>query len=208
MISPLLASEDPTILLLLSEGAASALFPCTLVLLLPGIASAFTSKWKVTQSLASYLASFTIVSWLLLAGRIGYWSPWVLAILLGLATLLAWRDKGEDRARSVASPLLLGIAIAHLWEPCIGKSFGTLVQTLPADGPSSLPRYGAYALGLAVPLGFAAIAAWLLPDKAKHATEKYFRLFGIGFLIVLAVSLATNTHTSVISQLSAWSSWS
>lgn len=138
----------------------------------------------------------------------------VIVILFGLVMLgvvripLLYRDsrmqyRGETRTPWGA--LLLGMAFAAGWTPCIGPILGSILTLAGANGTllQGVGLLAIYALGLAVPFLAAAFALepFLRFSRGFRRFLPWIERVAGGLLIVAGVLMLTGTYTTLNSML-------
>lgn len=138
----------------------------------------------------------------------------VLVISFGLVMLgvikVPWlyrdtRVQYRGETRSPWGALLLGMAFAAGWTPCIGPILGTILTMAGAAGTlaQGVGLLGVYALGLGVPF----LAAALLLDPFLRFSKRFQRFLpwverGAGVLLLIAgVLMLTGTYTALNAYL-------
>ncbi len=191
---------------LLSEGFESAWLPCSLILLLAGLAVTLAAQEELLVAVIAFSSSTTFVAWLRFSDRGGDWPMIVAAVALVLATVLFLVPTVDGRDAVVAvGGALTGGAAAQLWEPCVGRAFGQLLNELPGRGPLGALALLAYMIGVLAPvIGFAALLK-LTPDWIIEPTRSALAVLGGTVLAVMAVVTAVGLHDEVVGRLIQWS---
>lgn len=191
---------------LLAEGFESALLPCTLILLLPGIALALAARETTVPALASYWVSVVAWSWARFGEHAGGWHYAVAAVALALAAIVVlFPPIVQLDWVAVAGGLLAGYASAELWLPCVGPELGDLLMKLPGIGPSGVLSMAVFLLGALSPLLALAAAHHLTPDWLLEIVEPPLSILGGVVLGVLAVATAAGFHDTLVGWLFQWS---
>jgi len=191
---------------LLIEGFSSAWLPCSLIVLVPGLATVMAAGDRLPGAVAGFAISATLLSWLRFAGRGGGWPVIIAALaLIGAVVLLFTRNRvGEDLAATAAGALAGGAA-AELWEPCVGLEFGRLLNELPDRGPTGLAMMAVFMAGVLGPLiGFVAIVG-VAPEWLRDRVQPVLSVIGGVVLAVMGLATAAGLHDNVVSQLFQWS---
>ncbi len=192
--------------LLLAEGFQSAQLPCTLVLLVTGIAVGFTARETAIPALASFWISVLLFSWARFSDRGADWHYLFAAIALLIAVVILFVPPIQrlDWVAVVAG-LLVGYAASQLWLPCVGPEFGELLMDLPQLGLSGLILLGTFLIGTLSPiLAFAALHH-LIPDWVLERVEPIWAIVGGVVLAGMALATAVGYHTTIIGWLFNWS---
>ncbi|MEM7341281.1 MAG: hypothetical protein AAF467_21680 [Actinomycetota bacterium] len=191
---------------LLFEGFEAVWLPCSLVLLVPGLAATIGGRAQPVLALAGFAPSMVLASWVRFSERGGDWPTLVIAAVLAVAAIaLALPADRIRQVGSVGGGVLAGGAAAALWEPCVGPEFGLLLNTLPDRGADGLALMAVYGLGLLAPLAAAAAVLKLVPEWMLHYGEAAMNVVGAAALGVMAATVAVGLHDEVIGQLFRWS---
>ncbi len=195
-------------LALFAEGLETAFSPCTLVLLLPGIAVTFASRYYSSLAILGFIAGVALTAWLWFSNTIGTLPTVFVAILILAAGLLFLRPV-TDRLEltSVSAGALVGIGLVYLWEPCAGDAFGSLITDLDGMGASGASAVGMllYVVGLLAPLIMLGAGFYLLPDHFQVRIERPLAYLGALSLIVAAFAVLIGVHETAIDELVEWS---
>lgn len=211
-------------------GLLSFLSPCVLPLVPTYLAyvggSAEAKRAVLVRNALSFIAGFSLVFIALGAGASALGSVLranqralmlvggVLVIVFGLVMLgvikLPWlyRDTRVQYSGETRTPwgaLLLGMAFAAGWTPCIGPILGAILTLASASGTlaSGVGLLAIYALGLGVPF---LLAALLLEPfmRFSRSFRRYLpwveRAAGV-ILIVAGVLMVTGTYTALNAML-------
>ncbi len=191
---------------LLVEGFGAAWLPCSLVLVVPGVAAVLAGRDLAVPTATAYALSTTLLAWLRFSDRGGGWAIAVAAIALAIAAvLLAVPTSLPPALAASVGGALAGGAAAELWEPCVGVEFGTLLNGLPDDGIGGLPVLAVYLLGVLAPIGGVMGLLKLLPADLMAVVSGTLAIAGAAALAAMAVATAVGLHDDVVGQLFAWS---
>ena len=195
-----------SLLSLLAEGFESALLACSLILLVPGAAVGLTARAAAVPALAGFAVGVLGLSWLRFSDRGGGYAPLLIASLLMVATILLLVPliSRLDLA-AVPAGLLAGAAAAELWRPCVGETYGQLLNELPDRGYSGLGLQALYLLGTLSPLLVLGAAHHLVPDWILAKLEPVWAVVGGTALALLAVATAVGLHDDLVGKLFEWS---
>ena len=191
---------------LIFEGYESALLACSLVLLVPGAATAIAARQESSPALAGYGVGALAISWLRFSNRLDDLPGplialgFVVAVILLLVPLLRRLD-----LVSAAGGLAAGGAGAALWTPCVGEQFGTLLRELPTRGPDGVLLLGLYLFGVLAPLVLLGAGLHLIPASALLPARPFMMVLGGGVLGLLALTVAAGLDDELVSRLVAWS---
>ncbi len=191
---------------LLAEGFESALMACSLIVLIPGVATALAARRAAVPALAAFSVAVLTASWLRFSDRVGGLEPIPIAVLLAAATAVLVVPRLSRRELSgLGGGLLAGVGAAELWRPCVGFEFGQVLNSLPGRGPSGFALLAVYLLGLLSPLVAVGAAHHLLPDRQRRRAEPW--LAGAGGVVLGALALATavGLHDDLVGKLFEWS---
>ena len=130
-------------------------------------------------------------------------------VMLGVIRLpFLYRDTRKQFSGDSSTPVgavLLGMAFAAGWTPCIGPVLGGVLTLAGASGTLALgvALLASYALGLAVPFLLSALAIGSF-TRFSHRFRRYLpwveRVSG-GILLVAGVMLLTGTYTELNTYL-------
>lgn len=191
---------------LIAEGFQSALLPCSLILLVPGLAVALTSRAAFIPATASFTVAAIALSWARFSDRGGGFHPIVLAVAFALAAIILLVPlKVRLDVLAVAAGLLAGAASAELWRPCVGSEFGQLLNELPNRGYSGLALITVYLVCVLAPLIGLAAVHHLIPEWLLERAEPIWAIVGGVALAVMAFATAIGLHEDFISRLYLWS---
>ncbi len=191
---------------ILAEGFETAFFPCSLVLLIPGLATAITARQESSAALVGYTAAVLVVGWLRFSARIGDTPIVVVAMGFAAAALiLIVPIFRRINLVSAGGGGIAGIAAASLWEPCVGSEFGALLVDLPGGGPGSFVMMSLYLIGLVAPLGVVGAILHAIPNPTLLPVRPFMMFGGGAAFFVLAIATAVGLIDTVIGQLVQWS---
>lgn len=190
---------------LLGEGLESAFFPCTLVVLLPGIAVTLASRYYSTLAASGFLISLAVAAWFRLSGRGGDWPYYVVALLFLVGALLFLPLTDRLDITSTIAGVCIGVGSATLWQPCAGEAFGQLSNELPNIGGLGALKVGVYLIGLLAPLFILAALFYLLPDGFQMKIEEPMAYAGAIFLVIISFTVLLGHDDQIISKLFEWS---
>lgn len=199
------ARQRRSVIDLLLEGFETALFPCSLVLLVPGVAAAVTARQESAAALIGYVTTTIVVGWLRFSGQLDDLAVPIVAMAFALAAaLLVVPLIRRINLVSAAGGGVAGVAAASLWEPCVGEEFGTVLTELPDRGLVGLGLMTIYLIGVMVPLGIVGAVLHLIPNPVLLPARPFMMILGGGVFGILAIATATGFIDSVISQLVSW----
>ena len=191
---------------LLAEGFDSAFLPCTLILLIPGLAVALAARETAIPAVASYWLSVVALSSARFGEYAGGWHHAIAAVALALAAIvLLFPPIVQLDWVAVGGGLLAGYASAELWLPCVGPELGDLLMELPTAGASGIVAMAVFLLGALSPLLALAAAHHLTPDWLLEMVEPPLSIAGAIVLGALAVATALGFHDTMIGWLFQWS---
>ncbi len=187
---------------LLVEGFSSALLPCSLTLAVPALAVAFASRTESTAGLIGFAASLLGFSWLRFSDRAEELPRLTIAALLAVGTVVVVLPviRRLD-AVSALGGLLVGIAAAALWEPCVGAEFGGLLDDLPTRGGLGMAMFAIYLAGVTAPIIAAGIALHFVPDVITLPIRPVMLVSGVVVLTALAFTVAIGQQDQILAQL-------
>lgn len=191
---------------LLAEGFETAFFPCSLVLLIPGLATAITARQESSAALVGYTAAVLVVGWLRFSARIGDTPIFIVAMAFAAAALLLVVPLIRRlNVVSAGGGAIAGLAAASLWEPCVGAAFGSLLVDLPGGGPGSFVMMSLYLAGIVAPLGIIGAILHVIPNPMLLPVRPFMMFGGGAAFFVLAIATAIGVVDSIIGQLVQWS---
>ena len=193
-------------LLLLAEGFESAQLPCTLVLLVTGVAVGMTARETAIPAMVSFWLSVLVFSWTRFSDRGAGWPALVAAAALVVAVVILFLPpiRRLDLV-AIAAGALVGLAAAELWLPCVGEHFGRLLMELPMRGLSGVVLMAVFLAGALSPILALAALHHLVPDWILERVEPLWSIAG-GFLLSgLAVATALGYHETILGWLFEWS---
>ena len=194
------------LLLLLAEGFEAAQLPCTLVLLVVGIAVGLTARETAIPAMASFWVSVLWFSWTRFSDRGAGWHALFAAAALLIAVVILFVPPIQRLDWvAVGAGLLAGFAAAELWLPCVGPEFGALLMELPERGLSGLVLMGTFLLGALSPIIALAALHHLLPDWMLERVEPIWAIAGGVVLSGMAIATALGYHETIIGWLFRWS---
>jgi len=194
------------LLLLLAEGFEAAQLPCTLVLLVTGIAVGLTARETAIPATVAFGVSVLVFSWTRFSGRGAGWHVIFAAAALLIAVIILFVPPIQRLDWvAVTAGMLVGFAAAELWLPCVGPEFGSLLMNLPERGLSGMIPMGIYLLGALSPIVALAAIHHLIPDWILEQTEPIWSIVGGVILAGLAMATALGYHETIIGWLFNWS---
>ncbi len=192
--------------MLLVEGFEAAILPCTLILLVPGLAAALTARETAIPALTGFCLAVLMFSWLRFSGAGAGWHPIIAAVALfiAVAMLLSPPISRLDLV-ALLGGALVGFAAAELWLPCVGAEFGLLLNELPTQGSSGLVSMAIYLVGALSPLLALGAIHHLTADWFLELVEPPLSIVGAALLVMLAVATAVGFHETMLASLFEWS---
>lgn len=192
---------------LLIEGLESAFLPCSLILLLPGLATAFVARTKESAiALGGFAIGTLIIGWLRFSDRFSELGTGSAALALAVgAAFLAVPLMRRISLVAIAGGVMTGGAAAILWEPCVGAEFGTLLGELPTSGALSIFKFAAYIVGVLAPLIVVGGVFAAIPGPLLIPARPAMMATGLVIFVGLALAVALGFHDELVSQLVEWS---
>ncbi len=193
---------------LFGEGLATAFFPCTLVLAVPGLAVTLAGRRFAGATLGAFLAALILGSWLRFAGWIDVMPSLITGAGLLLAAALVTRGDGDRSLvmRAIAG-VGAGVATGSLWRPCVGIEFGEVLTNLDTAGPVGLVQMIVYTVGVTAPLIALAGASHAAPSTWSDRIGPALGWFGGGVLALLGLAVIAGLDERVINRLFQLSSF-
>lgn len=187
---------------LLIEGLGSAFLPCSLVLLIPGAAATIAGRSDAAWTFGGFAFGTLMLGWLRFSGRLGELSPYAAAAALALAAIaLTVPTTARHSVKSIIGGLFAGAGAGILWEPCVGREFGALLNDLPATGAGGFGLFAVYTVGVLAPLVAVAAAVYLVPEKSIGVARPVMLGTGAGVLAVLALATAAGLSDDLVGRL-------
>ncbi|MEM7274469.1 MAG: hypothetical protein AAF547_15395 [Actinomycetota bacterium] len=191
---------------LLGEGFESALMACSLIILLPGLATAMAARAAAIPALAYYSAAVLALSWLRFSDRGGGFAPLLIAAALAATVAVLFIPKlNRSDLSAIGGGLLAGGAAAELWRPCVGFEFGAVLNSLPERGLSGLWLMAVYLFGVLSPLVAIGAIHHLTPDRILERVEPWWAIVGATGLGLLSLATAAGLHDELVGKLFEWS---
>ncbi len=193
---------------LFGEGLTSALFPCSLVVAVPGLAIAAGGRASSAPATGAFLAGLFASSWLRFAGVTDVWP----SLLTGAALLLAslgvagaprWRPTLAVGGAGAAA----GAAAGTLWRPCVGTEFGEVLNGMASSGAGGGFDLAVYTVGVTAPVIAFAATVTALPARWLNRASRQLLWGGSTVLAVLGLATVAGLHDRVISRLFELSSF-
>lgn len=193
-------------LMLLVEGFAAAILPCTLILLVPGLAVALTARETALPALTGFSLAVLAFSWLRFSGNGAGWPALIsaVALLVAVGILLVPPISRLDLV-ALLGGALTGFAAAELWLPCVGAEFGALLTSLPDAGTAGIWSMALYLLGALSPLLALGSIHHLTADWFLEIIEPPLSIVGGLLMAALAVAVAVGYHETLVGRLFEWS---
>ncbi len=193
-------------LLLLAEGFEAAQLPCTLILLVTGVAVGMTARETAIPAMVSFQLSVLVFSWTRFSDRGAGWHTVISAIALIVAVVILFLPPiPRYDLVAIAAGALVGFAAAELWLPCVGEQFGLLLMDLPERGLSGVVLMAVFLAGALSPVVALAALHHLMPDWILERVEPIWSIAG-GFLLAgLALATAIGYHETIVGWLFEWS---
>ncbi len=187
---------------LLREGLESALLPCSLIVLVPGVAVALAARQESTPALAGFLVGTLAFSWMRFSDNGGDFERPVIAMAFAasVALLLVPLLRRVDLL-AIGGGLLAGSAAASLWQPCVGEEFGTLLNDLPDRGPVGVGLLAVYLVGVLAPVIAVGAIMHLIPNPLMLPVRPFMMAVGGGTLGLLALTVLVGLDDNLVSKL-------
>ena len=188
---------------LLLEGIGSMLQPCTLALLVPGLAVILTAQQTAPWAAGGYLAGASLMSWMRMI-------DWVdppdesallaLVVLAGIA-LIWWQSNQRNGVWSAAGAAVVGGIAALLWLPCVGDEYGALLGRAETETWALFVPNLAYIVGLNLALIVAAALPLVVRRLVPLRDSTGAALVGVMTGTAMAVTMALGAYNDVVGQL-------
>lgn len=195
-----------TVVDLLLEGFESAFLPCSVILLLPGLASALAARQESTSALAGFTIGSMTLAYIRFSDRgLDLPDPVIALILAVSVVLLLIPLVRRLNVVSGLGGLAAGIGAGALWTPCVGSEFGSLLVDLPSSGAPGALQLWVYMAGVMAPLVVVGAFMYVIPRGAFLPVRPVMMAVGGGALAILSLATAAGLIDNVIGQLVEWS---
>jgi cytochrome c biogenesis protein CcdA len=193
---------------LFGEALTTALFPCSLVLLVPGLAIATGSRHRSATATGAFLVGLLASSWLRFAGATDVWPSLITGVVFLFASLaVATDDKWSPALALGGAGAAAGAATGTLWRPCVGTEFGEVLNLIPSSGVSGGFGLGVYIAGVMAPVIALAAIVSAIPARWIIRASKHLKRFGSGALALLGIATIAGLEDRVIGRLLELSSF-
>lgn len=184
------------------EGVGEVVLPCSLGLLLPGVAAVLLGWWRSTLAAAVYAAAAALAAWLRAADMLALNGEWFLALILAIAIASAW-VAWRSLAGIVVSASLLGVFAGSTWRPCVGDRLASVLNNAPNDPLAELPPMVVYVAGVTLVLVGLALLPLVWPQLRVNRPRVAPAVGSIVAAIILLATLfgAYGTVLSEFAQL-------
>jgi cytochrome c biogenesis protein CcdA len=188
---------------LLLEGIGSTLQPCTLALIVPGLAVVLTAQRTAPWAVGGYLIGASVMSWMRM---IDWVTPpdesalMALIVLAGIA-LIWWQSNQHNGIWTAAGAAVVGGIAALLWLPCVGEDYGTLLGRAETETWALFLPNLAYVVGLNLVLIIIAALPLVVPRLAKVRDSTAAALVGVVTGSAIAVTMALGAYNDVVGDL-------
>jgi hypothetical protein len=187
---------------LLLEGLEAALLPCSLIVLIPGVAVALAARQESTPALLGFVLGVLAFGWLRFSATVEDFARPVVAMAFAasVALLLVPLLRRIDLL-ALGGGVLAGGAAANLWLPCVGIEFGTLLGELPGRCPVGIILFAAYLAGMLAPLIALGAVMYLIPNPLMLPVRPFMMAIGGGTLGLLALMTLVGLDDNLVSKL-------
>jgi cytochrome c biogenesis protein CcdA len=188
---------------LLLEGIGSMAQPCTLALIIPGLAVILTAQHTAVWAVGGYLIGASVMSWMRMVGWVTPPDENALMalIVLGGIALIWWQSNQHNGIWSAVGAAAVGVIAALMWLPCVGEHYGTLLERGETETLALfLPNF-AYVVGLGLVL--IVIAALPLVVRRLVPIRDSLGAALVGVLVgsAIAVTMALGAYGDVVGEL-------
>jgi hypothetical protein len=191
---------------LLTEGLDAARLPCSLMVILPGIAVLLAAQERLALTTAAYALAVSVVAWLRFAGFTSGWPLLAAAgALVMAAVVLVFTRIDTGNIAAWLGGGLAGGAAALLWQPLVGRELGRVILDLRGEGIGGAFGLAAYLLAMLVPVIVVGLVLRLVPRGWREKRWQAQALVGGGVLVALALIAATGVNDEVATRLIQWS---
>ncbi len=188
---------------LLLEGVASMAQPCTLALIVPGLAVILTAQRTAPWAVGGYVLGTTTISWM---RTIDWITPpaesalLALVVLAGIA-LIWWQSNQHNGLWTAAGAAIVGGIAALLWIPCVGEHYGDLVARGETETFAIFLPVLAYQVGLNLILFVIAAVPLVVTRLAPIRDSTGAALVGVIIGSMIAVTMALGSYGDVVGEL-------
>jgi cytochrome c biogenesis protein CcdA len=193
-----------------AEAVRATTQPCTLLLLLPPLAMAVTTRGRWAP-LAAICVGAVLGGWLFIANVVALSDAQLqlsgLLVVVAIAVVVVAPHVPQLRW---AAALGVEVAVAGgvsffatlWWRPCIGTELGSILTAARLGLPGQLPGITAYMLGAMVPVLAVVLALHTIDPSAAAARRAGWIAGGVG--IATAGALTIGRHDQLVSALTRW----
>ena len=188
---------------LLLEGIRSMAQPCTLALIVPGLAVVLTAQRTAPWAAAGYLIGAAVMSWMRM---IGWLTPpdesaLMALLVLGGIALIWWQTNQRNGIWSAVGAAVVGGIAALLWLPCVGERYGTLLQRGETETWALFVPNLAYIVGLTLILIVIAALPLVVRQLVPIRDSTGAALVGVLIGSAIAVTMALGAYSDVVGEL-------
>lgn len=185
----------------LLEGVRSAALPCSLTLLIPGIAVVLAARKAPVAAAAGFVGSLLVVGWLRAIGYLGTLPVGWIAVAIGTAMLLAVIGSAVNSSRlgTIGLGAVPGVGAAWIWQPCVGVELGSILNRAPTEPLAALPLLSAYLVGVAVVVLVAALVRVVTADT--KSPKRFVTVAGVVGGAAVAMAIAFGIYRDVVGWL-------
>lgn len=193
-----------------AEAIRATTQPCTLLLLLPALATAVITRGRWAPFAAVCLGA-VLGGWLFIANVValsdvqlqlsGVLVAGSIAVVMAAPAVswLAWA--ANPVTRTVTAGVIMVVATLW-WRPCIGVELGSILTGSRQGLVGQLPGMAAYMLGALVPV-LAVVLVMRAIDPSPSVLRRASWVAG-GFGLVVAGALAIGRHDELVTTLTRW----
>ena len=188
---------------LLLEGIGSMLQPCTLALIVPGLAVVLTAQHTAVWAVGGYLTGAAVMSWMRM---IGWVTPpdenaLMALVVLGGIALIWWQSNQHNGIWSAAGAAAVGAIAALMWLPCVGEHYGTLLERGESETFALFVPNLAYVVGLNLILVVVAALPLVVGRLVPIRDSLGAALVGVLAGSAIAVTMALGAYSDVVGEL-------
>ncbi|MDE0136801.1 MAG: hypothetical protein OXH86_18615 [Acidimicrobiaceae bacterium] len=187
------------------EGLRVVTWPCTLTVLVPGLALMLVARRCRATVAAYYVVGAAFLAWAQAAGHWWVAARGVAVVIAGFVAAAtyaaAWKAAGHSSPFATGAGLVGGALAGWMWRPCVGERLGDVLDDAASDGPRTLGLLFAYLIGALLPVILLAVAAYALPVIGRALDRTPVAVVGAIIGVAYAITLAIGQYDDLIGEL-------
>lgn len=180
------------------EGVGEVVLPCSVGLVLPGLAAVLLGWWRSTLAFVVFAAVAAVTAWARAADLIAIGNDWILAASLGGAVVVAWLVRRSLLGIAVPA-LLIGVFAGTTWRPCVGEQLASILNGAPDDPIGQLAPMIVYVGGVTLVLLGVALVPLVWP-QLRIARPAVAPIVGSAVALVVLLMSLTGTYGDLLSE--------